>query len=182
VEQGGHLVLTSRTGQKDREAHLWEAKFAEPIYNLLGIKEVFYDHMPETQWAKVTMGGQVFNWNNWADVLQGAPAENVMARYSDQFYKGEAAVVYRKLGKGTVTYIGPDTDDGKLEKEVVRKVYKNAGIPILDLPEGVLVDWRDGFWIGLNYSSTNQVIPIPVGAQVLIGTKILPPAGVVIWR
>lgn len=182
VEQGGHLILTSRTGQKDREAHLWEAKFAEPIYNLLGIKEVFYDHMPETQWAKVTMGKQIFNWNNWADVLQGAPSENVMARYSDQFYKGEAAVVYRKVGKGTVTYIGPDTDDGKLEKEVVRKVYKNAGIPILDLPEGVLVDWRDGFWIGLNYSSANQAIPVPAGAQILIGTKILPPAGVVIWR
>ena len=32
-------------------------------------------------------------------------------------------MIHRRLGKGTVTYIGTDTDDGKLEKEVVRRVY-----------------------------------------------------------
>ena len=182
VEQGGHLLLTSRTGQKDREAHLWEAKFAEPIYDLVGIKEVYYDHMPEDHLAKVNMGGVQYGWNNWADILEGTPLANRMAVYADQPYKGETAVVYRKLGKGTVTFIGPDTDDGKLEKEVLRKVYQNAGIPVMNLPEGVMVEWRDGFYIGLNYSSTNQIIPIPTNAKIVIGTKTLAPAGVVVWQ
>jgi beta-galactosidase len=182
VEQGGHLILSSRTGEKDREARIWEAKFAAPIYSLLGIKELYYDHLPENRMAKVSMDGKLFNWNNWGDVLQGAAPDTKMALYNDQFYKGETAVVNRKLGKGTVTYIGPDTDDGKLEKEVMKKVYRNAGIPIMDLPEGVTVEWRDGFWVGLNYSSASQVLPVPAGSQVLIGTKTLPPAGVVVWK
>ena len=41
----------------------------------------------------------------------------VVAGY-DQFYAGKAAVVKRKLGKGTVTYIGVDTDDLRLEKDI----------------------------------------------------------------
>ncbi|WP_202020444.1 beta-galactosidase [Mucilaginibacter mali] len=182
VEQGGHLILSSRTGEKDREARIWEGRFAEPIYSLLGIKELYYDQLPENRMAKVAMDGKLFNWNNWGDVLQGAAAGTKMALYNDQFYKGETAVLNRKLGKGTVTYIGADTDDGKLEKDVLRKVYKNAGIGILDLPEGVTVDCRDGFWVGMNYSSATQVLPVPANAKVLIGSKTLAPAGVVVWR
>ena len=56
-----------------------------------------------------------------------------VAVYTDQFYKGAASVIHRKLGKGTVTYIGTDTDDGKLEKEVVRRVYTEAGVSTEDL-------------------------------------------------
>lgn len=182
VEQGGNLVITSRTGQKDRNAHLWEAKFAEPIYDLAGIKEVSYDVLPWDYFAKVSMGGQTYSWNNWGDILHGAPDANKLAVYADQFYKGEAAVVTRKLGKGTVTYIGPDTDDGKLERDIMKKVYANAHIPAMDLPAGVIVDWRDGFWIGMNYSSTNQPMPVPVGAKILVGSKVAPPAGTTVWQ
>ena len=182
VEKGGHLVLTSRTGQKDREARIWEARFAEPIHELIGAKEIFYDLLPESRESKVSMDNQSYSWNNWADIIETAPKTEVWATYSDQFYKGKPAVISRKLGKGTVTYIGPDTDDGKLEREVLKKVYQRAGIPILDLPEGVLVEWRHGFGIGLNYSSESQTIPVPAKAKVLIGQKNLNPADVVIWQ
>lgn len=32
VEQGGHLILTCRTGQKDRNGKLWEAPLAAPVH------------------------------------------------------------------------------------------------------------------------------------------------------
>src|SRR5205085_3618811 len=35
AENGGNLVLTARTGQKDRDGHLWEAMWAEPIHALI---------------------------------------------------------------------------------------------------------------------------------------------------
>jgi beta-galactosidase len=38
VQQGGHLVLTARTGQKDRTDKLWEAPWAGPILDLIGPK------------------------------------------------------------------------------------------------------------------------------------------------
>ena len=39
VKNGGHLILTCRTGQKDRDAKLWEAPLAA----------VSYTHLPNRQ-------------------------------------------------------------------------------------------------------------------------------------
>lgn len=182
VENGGHLVLSCRTGQKDREAHLWEALFQKPILELIGAKEIYFDLLPTTLTGKVKMDETSFGWNNWGDILEPQDLSTVWANYDDQFYKGKAAVLHRKLGKGTVTYVGADTDDGQLEKAVLRKIFDKANVPTLSLPEGVLVDYSNGFWFGMNYSSQNQEIPVPANAKVLIGKKSLQPAEVVIWR
>jgi beta-galactosidase len=181
VEQGGHLILTCRTGQKNRDAQLWEAKFAKPIYQLIGAEELFFDHLPANLWAGIQMDGRTYSWNNWADVLVPAANTNVWAVYNDQYYKGNAAVLSNRLGKGTVTFIGPDTDDAKLEKDVLLKVYQQAGIQIDELPEGMVLEWRDGFWVCLNYSSEKRTAPVPGSAKILIGEKELLPAGVTVW-
>jgi beta-galactosidase len=182
VKKGGHLILTCRTGQKDRDAKLWEAPLAAPIHQLAGINSLYYDHLPHNLYGKIDFEGKEFAWNNWGDVLTPAAGTDVWAVYTDQFYKGAASVIHRKLGKGTVTYIGTDTDDGKLEKEVVRRVYTEAGVPTEDLPYGVVKEWRDGFYIALNYTSDIQEIVIPDEAEVLIGSARLEPAGVVVWK
>lgn len=182
VENGGHLILTCRTGQKDRNGKIWEAGFQQPILDLIGAKEIFYDHLPATLTGKISMSAATYNWNNWGDVIEPATGAEVWARYNDQFYAGKASVIHRKLGKGSVTYVGTDTDDGKLEKDVLQKVYQQAGVQTLNLPEGVIVQYHDGFWYGLNYSSQNQDINIPSSATVLIGQKSLKPAEVVIWK
>ena len=182
VENGGNLVLTCRTGQKDREAHLWEALFQKPILELIGAKEIYFDLLPTTLMGKVKMGTTSFDWNNWGDVMEPQDNSTAWAYYDNQFYKGKAAVLHRKLGKGTVTYIGADTDDGLLEKEVLTKIFDKANVPTLALPEGVLVEYSNGFWYGFNYSSQNQEIPVPANAQIIIGQKSLKPAEVVIWK
>jgi beta-galactosidase len=181
VSNGGHLVLTSRTGQKDREGHLWEALFAQPVHQLTGIRSLYYDHLPSGYAGTVKMNDRAYKWNNWADVLEVNDAR-VWATYDDQFYKGKAAVVSRKLGTGTVTYIGPDTDDGLLEKDVLLRVYAEAGLKTMNLPEGVVVGWEKGFYVGLNYSSASQMIPVPAGSKILIGRQNLKPGEVVIWQ
>ena len=48
VQNGGHLILTSRTGQKDRNGKLWETQWAQPIYDLVGAKIPFYDLLPDS--------------------------------------------------------------------------------------------------------------------------------------
>jgi beta-galactosidase len=181
VQQGGQLVLTCRTGQKDTEAHLWEAVFEGPLHQLTGMKEIFFDHLPETMQGGIQAGEQKYSWNNWADVITPADGE-IWATYTDQFYAGRAAVITKKWGKGSVTYIGADTDDGKLEKDILKKVYERAGISLAPLPDGVTVEWRDGFWIGMNYSSKEEKIEIPANAVLLTGSNTLPPAGVVVWK
>jgi beta-galactosidase len=182
VQNGGHLVLSTRSGQKDRTGKLWEMKWAEPIYELIGGKVSFYDLMPDSETGTIKAGSQEYKWNNWADVLEPNTGTEVWATYTNQFYAGKAAVISHKLGKGTVTYIGPDTDDGALERDILRKVYQQAGIKTENYPQGVVVEWRDGFWVGMNYSDQPYTIAIPGSAKVLIGNKTLKPADVVVWK
>jgi beta-galactosidase len=182
AEAGGHLVLTARTGQKKRNGQLWEARWAEPIYPLIGAEVSFFDALLEDGRGEVTAGGTTHSWNVWADVLKPLAGTETLAQYSNQFYAGQAAVTYRRLGKGSVTYIGVQTKDGKLERQVLREVYRRAGLSTEDYPEGVYADWRDGFWVAVNSSSKPAELSLPAGAEVLYGTRPLKPADVLVWR
>jgi beta-galactosidase len=105
-----------------------------------------------------------------------------LAVYADQFYAGKAAVVTRKRGRGTVTYVGVDTIDGSLERDVMRLVYERAGAEPASYPPGVYVEWRDGFFVAVNYSSRPFDVPVGPGARIVLGANPLRPAGVLIWR
>ncbi len=182
AEQGGHLILTSRTGQKRRNGQLWEAPWAAPIYPLIGAQVSFFDLLLDDGKGEVAMNGQTHQWNVWADVLKPQAVTETLATYANQFYAGQAAVTYHRLGKGSVTYIGVQTKDGRLEREVLREVYRRAGLTTEDYPQGVYVDWRDGFWVAVNYSSNAADIKPPKGAQVLYGASPLKPADVLVWK
>ena len=132
--------------------------------------------------AKISFNGSTYYWNIWADILEPNAGTETWATYSDQFYAGKASVIHRNLGKGTVTFIGADTNDGKLEKDVLKKVYETAGIGVQEFPEGVMVNWRDGFFVANNYSSVNVTLDIPVSAKIIVGTKEMTPAGVLVWK
>jgi beta-galactosidase len=182
VEQGGNLVLTCRTGQKKRNGQLWEARWAEPIYSLIGAEVSFFDLIPADSSGEVRLNSTSYQWNVWGDVLKPLASTESLAQYANQFYAGQSAVTYRKLGKGSVTYIGVHTKDGQLEKAVLREVYKRAGIAIENYPEGVYVDWRNGLWVAVNYSSRPANIPLLAGAQIQLGNQPLKPADVLVWK
>ena len=182
VESGGHLVLSCRTGHKDRDGHLWEAPFAEPIRDLIGAEIEFYDllmpHAPDT----VAMGAQQYEWTSWGEVLKPRPGTEVWATYQGDFYAGRPAVTFRRLGKGTVTYVGVDSRAGELERDVLAALYSRANIPVRDYPEGVVVEYRDGFGIAVNYSDKRYEVPLSPTDQVLVGNRSLETAGVLVWK
>jgi len=181
AENGGNLIVTVRTGLKDRDGHFLQAPWADAITNLIGAKIVMNDMLGANKMGAVSFNGNSYKWNNWGDMLEPAAGTEVWAKFADQFYAGMPTVVHRKLGKGTVTYIGTDTDDGKLEKDVLKKAYEAVGVGVKELPEGVMVNWRDGFWVACNYSSSNVTLDIPANAKIIFGKKELTPAGVVVW-
>jgi beta-galactosidase len=122
-----------------------------------------------------------YKWGSWADILEPEPGTTTLATYADQFYAGKSAAVSRKLGKGTVTYVGVDTVDGALEAALLRKVFTAAGAAPASLKPDFLVDWRDGFWVATNFTSTPQAIPAKPTAEVLVGTRSVPPGGAAVW-
>jgi beta-galactosidase len=182
AENGGNLVLSARTGQKDRDGHLWEAMWAEPIHSLIGATIPRYDLLPGSLEGRVVAGEGRYNWGSWAEILEPMAGTTVIARYADQFYVDKAAAVTRKLGKGTVTYIGVDSVKGDLEASLLRRVYTTAGASPQNLPPDFVIDWRDGFWVATNFTSQARAIPAAASAEVLVGARTVPPGGVAVWK
>ncbi|RYD90074.1 MAG: beta-galactosidase, partial [Sphingobacteriales bacterium] len=182
VNKGGNLVLSARSGHQDEQGHLWEARHAEPIYPLIGAEIEFYDLLQPSAPDTVAMDGKQFAWTSWGDVLKPTGATKTWGTYEGDFYAGKAAVTFRTLGKGTVTYVGPDSNTGDLEQAVLTKLYAQLSIPVENYPPGVIVEYRDGFGIAMNYSDKPYEVKIPAGAEVLIGNPTLATAGVVVWK
>ncbi len=181
VQNGGHLILTCRTGQKDRRGHLWEAAWAQPIHGLIGAKIPFYDVLPVGVNGQVKADGKTYAWGSWGDILEPESGTQVLAQYGDQFYTNRPAAITRKLGRGSVTYIGVDTLDGELERSLMRQAYDAAGARPANLAPGFVVDWRDGFWVATNFASQPETIPASANAQLLVGERRVPPGGAAVW-
>jgi beta-galactosidase len=182
AEGGGHLVITCRTGQKDRRGHFWEAPWAGPILGLIGAKIKFYDTLPAPVTGTVESAGHSYDWYSWGEVLEPGEGTTALAHYADQFYAGGVAAVTRHLGQGTVTYVGVDSKDGGLEAQIMRSVYQDAGVPVENFDDGFMVDWRDGFWVATNFTAKVQAAPVSGNANLLVGSREVPIAGVTVWQ
>lgn len=182
VEQGGHLILSTRSGQKDRDGHFFESKWGAALMKIVGADLEYFDMLIPSVNGRVRFKYKTYPWQSWAEILKPHQGTEVLARYQDQYYKNQAAAVTRRLGKGSITYIGVDSSDGMLEREIVRTVYQRAGVSMDDLPKGVVVEWRDGFYVGVNYSNAALKLAIPKEAKILVGSNPLAPAQTVIWK
>jgi len=171
-------------GSKRSPGHLWEAAWAAPINDLIGARIKFYDTLSMANVATVKAGTQTHAWSTWGDVLALSEHSDakVLATYADQYYAGEAAAITRSLGKGTVTYVGVDSLSGSLEAQLIREVYARAKVKTDDLPEGFVVDWRDGLWIAMNSTDKVQHAPIPANGRMIIGQRDIPITGVTVWK
>jgi beta-galactosidase len=180
VENGGHLIISPRTGAKDKNAHLWESNLSGIMNNLIGGQIQTFDMLPSGYSAMLTMDGKNYSWSAWGDQIMAEEGTEVLATYADQFYKGTACVLKHTIGKGDVWYIGVESVDGSFEREVLAKVYQTNGVALENYPEGVFVSYRDGFMVGVNYSS--EPYTLQHNGDYLIGDKILEPADVSVWR
>ena len=182
VEEGGNLVLTCRTGQKDKNGHFFESRWADPIRSLIGADIEFFDMLPIDIYGTVNYEKTSYKWNSWGEILAPYKGTETLASYADQYYSGKAAAITRRLGKGTVTFIGVASKDGLLERQLVRNIYERAGVKIEDLPKGVFMEWRDGFNIAVNYTDKEFKFRIPENAEILVGTNPLQTAHSLVWK
>ncbi|WP_035647401.1 beta-galactosidase [Flavobacterium sp. ASV13] len=182
AKNGGNLIMSCRSGIQNRQGHLWEAKFYEPIWSLIGSQIESYDLLMPHSPGAIKFENQEFAWTSWGDLLKPNKGTEIWATYQGDFYAGTASVVSHKLGKGTVTYVGTDSKNGDLEKQVIRKLYKQQNAPIEDYPEGVMVDYRDGFGIAVNYSDKPYNFNLPKDAKIIFGTQSIKTADVLVWK
>jgi beta-galactosidase len=144
VQQGGNLVLGQRTGMKDDDNALEPQNQPGPLTGLLGAHVLqFYSLL-----TPVPVEGSFGTTESklWAEQLAlDAPDAAVWARYgkSNGWLDGQPAIVSRKVGKGTITYVGVWMPDPEMKK-LVEKLVAISGVhaPFGDVPAGVEVDPR----------------------------------------
>jgi len=108
AESGGTVVITFRSGNRDEFNKI--NGFTLPGYfkELCGIEVINYDAIGENTRKVSGITGELLA-NTWCDVLN--PLEsNVLAEYTDGFYKGSPCITRNSIGKGSVYYFAADFD------------------------------------------------------------------------
>ena len=180
VRQGGHLIISPRTGAKDKNAHLWESNLSGVMNELIGGKIQSFDMLPAGKTGEVVMNEKSYPWSSWGEQIVADGESEVLAVYNDQFYKGASCIISKKIGEGKVWYIGIESVDGQLEKDIIKQAYQQNKVCCEDYPEGVFVEYRDGFMVAVNYSSKEYTLKHE--GEFLIGDKTLSPADVAVWK
>ena len=176
VRQGGHLVLGPRSGMKDPYNALWTQRQPGPLADLLGgrVEQFYALDQPVTLSGEVGAGKASI----WAETLEAlSPETHVWMTYgADQSWLGgKPAALTRKVGKGSITYLGAWLDPELMQK-VAARFLKNAGIepivPGLDTNTSVEVCERSGdgkrIWIVINHGGTSQTVRLPAQIKTVI--------------
>jgi len=167
VRNGGHLVLGPRSAMKDEDNSLWPQRQPGPLAEVLGAKVAQFYALDTT----VPVSG---DWGSgedklWAEQLSvTSPDTKILMRYgkSNGWLDDQPAAVTRRVGQGTITYIGASFDPAAM-KRAAAWMLSDAGLaPILpNIPEGVDVAIRSGdnkkILILTNYNEQPATISLP---------------------
>lgn len=171
VRGGGHLVLGQRSAMKDEDNSLYPERQPGPLVSLLGGKvEQFY-----ALDKAVPVSG---DWGAsedtvWAEQLGVTdPSTKVLMRYgvSNGWLDGQPAAITRKVGQGSITYIGASLDEAAmmraagwmLEESGVSKVLPEVAKDV-DVAVRSSADHR--VLILTNYASDARTIKLPHAMQ-----------------
>ncbi len=171
VRNGGHLVLGQRTGMKTSDDALQPERQPGPLVSLLGGRvEQYYALL-----HPVPVSGQ-FGENTsqlWAELLStGSPDTKVLETYgkSNGWLDGKPAIVTRKVGKGSITYVGVWMDDAGMAKLAQWMTTMSGVTPAFGpAPAGVDVNARYGrhhtVFVLINLAPKQQTVELPSSMQ-----------------
>lgn len=195
VEDGGILVTTFRSGVKNWDNVVTDQTLPGELSELMGVEieeyDSFYGETPigismELQGHKVEGTA-----STWCDVIIPRTA-NTIAKYTTQYYAGQAAITQNSLGKGQAIYVGTRLD-ANLTARLMDYVIALAGVPHGPLAEtGIEVSIREKAGMRLlfllNHSGEKQTISLanhymdPLTDAPIVGEIEIPPYGVVVLR
>jgi beta-galactosidase len=167
LQAGGHLVLGQRSGMKDDDNSLQPERQPGPLVNLLGGRVEQYYALTQP----VPIQGK---WGTgecplWAELLSTKdPAAEVLMRYgkSNGWLDGQPAAITRKVGNGSITYIGAWLDP-KTMAQAAKWMTDTSGVKRAfgPVPDGVEVSPRYGthktVFVLINFSAATQTIALP---------------------
>lgn len=160
VENGGHLVLTMRTGVKDAENRcMTDRELPGRLGELCGITIPEYDCLNEAT-GGVLYGKKEYLIKKWCDIieLQGA---SCLAEYSTGFYKQSPAITENVYGDGIAWYVGTEPDE-ELMEDLLAYFERRSEVATLgtaaDDVEMMTRESQDKIWLFvINHTDDEQV-------------------------
>jgi beta-galactosidase len=172
VENGGHLVLTIRSGMKDDHNALLPMRQPGMLAEIAGVEVEEYYALQED----VPVVGEDFSGESrlWAERLKvrNEAGTKIIARYgeSNGWLDGQVAVTSHPFGKGRVIYIGAYLDQASQQK-LLDDIVRSAGIEsLMEMPQGIEVCRRidakgSEVFIIMNHERTVKQVKLPWHAR-----------------
>ena len=168
VENGGHLVLTIRSGMKDDYNALLPLRQPGILTEIAGVEVEEYYALRDP----VPVRGETFSGESriWAERLKvrNEAETKVLARYgeSNGWLDGQAAITSHFFGKGCVTYVGAYLDEAT-QQQLIDSIATSARVqPVMECPAGVEARKRldtDGreIFIVINHEKIEKQLSLP---------------------
>jgi beta-galactosidase len=168
VHNGGHLVLTQRSAMKTADNALQPQRQPGPLVPLLGGRvDQFYALDTTVPISGAWGSGPT---NTWAELLStSGPDTKVLMRYGKTplgWLDDQPAAITRKIGNGSITYIGANLEGDTLTSAAKWMVADANLHPAFGtLPPGVDLyirsDNHHEVWILINFGDQPQTITLP---------------------
>jgi len=164
--QGGHLLLTMRTGVKNWDNVCMDhSPLPGNLSRVIGAVVEDYDSLI---WEETGMryGEYCANAHKWSDILTCTTGKP-LAVYTDGFAAGKPAVVENQFGKGTAYYVGTELDPAILYP-FAEMLAKQAGVQGHgQTSESVELTVRAGvqndYLFVMNHGAVEQQVSVPAG-------------------
>ncbi len=168
VAQGGHLVLTIRTGQKDADNALLPMRQPGALIELTGVEVEEYYALPEpVPVAGKWLCGTTHIWAERLKVLEPDRAE-VLARYeaANGWLDERPAITVSTYGRGRVYLVGAYLDEAAQQTLLQHIVAAVNIVPALETPRGVEAGCRIGpdghrVYLLINHERQAQHVTLP---------------------
>ncbi len=138
---GGTLILTNRSGIKNRNNVCWMRQPPGFLAECAGVIVEESDPISHDSQGVKTESGKYYACAQWCDILQPTTAKAI-AWYVEDYYADKPAVTLNEFGQGKVYYVGTNFEDDFLVDLFSEIVAANGIFHIPNLPEGVQVSIR----------------------------------------
>jgi beta-galactosidase len=177
VNNGGHLVIGPRSGQKDEYNALLPIRQPGYLAEALGAQVEQYYALENNIPASGKLGsGEA---TVWAELLKTtAPDTEVLLRYgkSNGWLDDEPCIITHRYGRGQITYVGAPLNES-LMTPLGEWLIKTSGVqPAFGpVPEGVEVNRRIGkgssVFVLINFKKEKQSVALPRPMKSLLDQK-----------
>lgn len=176
VRQGGHLLLTMRTGVKDlNNLCMTERELPGRLSEAAGVEVLDYDCLRDAS-VKVLFAGQEHEAGIWSDLMRLLPGTEAVAYYNSEFYAGEPCITEHPYGEGRCYYVGTEPGETLMDA-LMMQICGEAGIepllaPMADVECMARENDRERFLFVINHSGESKRYQAPGNCRLLKGGEL----------